>query len=59
MARRVDRCDRRPQHADDDWDEGIRDPVSRTQVETLDANIASFGAKAYFPFRDLRQGIVT
>jgi 3-isopropylmalate/(R)-2-methylmalate dehydratase large subunit len=40
------------------WDEGIRDPISRTQVETLDENIRSFGAKAYFPFRDLRQGIV-
>ena len=40
------------------WDEGIRDPVSRTQVEALDANIRSFGAKVYFPFRDARQGIV-
>ncbi|HEX8741209.1 MAG TPA: aconitase family protein, partial [Casimicrobiaceae bacterium] len=40
------------------WREGIRDPISRTQVETLDANIASFGARAYFPFRDPRQGIV-
>jgi len=27
-------------------------------VETLDANIRVFGAKAYFPFRDRRQGIV-
>jgi 3-isopropylmalate/(R)-2-methylmalate dehydratase large subunit len=41
-----------------DWDKGIRDPVSRLQVETLDANIRDFGAKAYFPFRDRRQGIV-
>ncbi len=41
-----------------DWAQGIRDPVSRTQVETLDANIHAFGAKAYFPFRDARQGIV-
>jgi 3-isopropylmalate/(R)-2-methylmalate dehydratase large subunit len=41
-----------------DWDQGIRDPVSRTQVETLDANIRAVGAKAYFPFRDARQGIV-
>ncbi|MFN0318474.1 MAG: 3-isopropylmalate dehydratase large subunit, partial [Burkholderiales bacterium] len=41
-----------------DWDQGIRDPISRTQVETLDANIAAFGAKAYFPFLDARQGIV-
>jgi 3-isopropylmalate/(R)-2-methylmalate dehydratase large subunit len=41
-----------------DWDQGIRDPISRTQVETLDANIRAFGAKAYFPFLDGRQGIV-
>jgi 3-isopropylmalate/(R)-2-methylmalate dehydratase large subunit len=41
-----------------DWGDGIRDPVSRTQVETLDANIRAHGAKAYFPFRDKRQGIV-
>ena len=40
------------------WSEGIRDPISRTQVDTLDANIRAFGAKAYFPFRDPRQGIV-
>jgi len=40
------------------WDQGIRDPISRTQVETLDANIKAFGAKAYFPFLDGRQGIV-
>jgi 3-isopropylmalate/(R)-2-methylmalate dehydratase large subunit len=40
------------------WDEGIRDPISRLQVETLDANIRATGAKAYFPFRDRRQGIV-
>ncbi|MFO1321644.1 MAG: 3-isopropylmalate dehydratase large subunit [Burkholderiales bacterium] len=41
-----------------DWDQGIRDPISRTQVETLDANIRAYGAKAYFPFLDKRQGIV-
>src|SRR5512144_517613 len=41
-----------------DWASGIRDPISRTQVETLDANIRADGAKAYFPFRDRRQGIV-
>jgi 3-isopropylmalate/(R)-2-methylmalate dehydratase large subunit len=41
-----------------DWQSGIRDPISRTQVETLDANIKATGAKAYFPFRDRRQGIV-
>ena len=40
------------------WDQGIADPVSRLQVETLDANIKAFGAKVYFPFRDARQGIV-
>jgi 3-isopropylmalate/(R)-2-methylmalate dehydratase large subunit len=40
------------------WDRGIDDPVSRLQVETLDANILATGAKAYFPFRDQRQGIV-
>ena len=41
-----------------DWAGGIRDPISRIQVETLDANIRATGAKAYFPFRDRRQGIV-
>jgi 3-isopropylmalate/(R)-2-methylmalate dehydratase large subunit len=43
------------------WDkgiEGITDKVSRLQVETLDKNIKAFGAKAYFPFLDKRQGIV-
>ncbi|HSB97922.1 MAG TPA: 3-isopropylmalate dehydratase large subunit, partial [Spongiibacteraceae bacterium] len=34
------------------------DPISRTQVETLDANMKEYGAKAYFPFLDGRQGIV-
>src|SRR5829696_5630566 len=41
-----------------DWQDGIRDPISRTQVETLDSNIRAHGAKAYFPFLDKRQGIV-
>ncbi len=41
-----------------DWNLGIRDPISRTQVETLDSNIKEHGAKAYFPFLDRRQGIV-
>ncbi|MBI3938389.1 MAG: 3-isopropylmalate dehydratase large subunit [Betaproteobacteria bacterium] len=41
-----------------DWEQGIQDPVSRLQVETLDANIKEFGALAYYPFRDARQGIV-
>ncbi|GHT89594.1 3-isopropylmalate dehydratase large subunit [Betaproteobacteria bacterium] len=40
------------------WDEGIKDPISRQQVETLDANIREVGALAYFPFKDARQGIV-
>ncbi|MQY50481.1 3-isopropylmalate dehydratase large subunit [Rhodocyclus gracilis] len=40
------------------WERGIEDPVSRLQVETLDANIHEFGALAYYPFKDSRQGIV-
>jgi 3-isopropylmalate/(R)-2-methylmalate dehydratase large subunit len=45
----------------DHWEEGyagITDPTSRQQVVTLDANIKAFGAAAYFPFLDKRQGIV-
>ena len=38
--------------------DGITDPTSRQQVTTLDANIKAFGAAAYFPFLDKRQGIV-
>ncbi|HEU4644573.1 MAG TPA: 3-isopropylmalate dehydratase large subunit, partial [Burkholderiales bacterium] len=40
--------------------DGISDPVSRIQVDTLDANMRGVGAKAkaYFPFLDRRQGIV-
>jgi 3-isopropylmalate/(R)-2-methylmalate dehydratase large subunit len=38
--------------------DGIRDPISKTQIVTLDANIKAFGAAAYFPFLDRRQGIV-
>jgi 3-isopropylmalate/(R)-2-methylmalate dehydratase large subunit len=41
-----------------DWDKGIEDPISKLQVDTLDKNINEFGAKAYFPFLDPRQGIV-
>lgn len=41
-----------------DWDKGIQDPISRQQVETLDSNIRTFGAKAYFPFKDSGQGVV-
>ncbi|MCF8174325.1 MAG: 3-isopropylmalate dehydratase large subunit [Burkholderiaceae bacterium] len=40
------------------WERGIQDPISRQQVETLDANIREVGALAYFPFKDRRQGIV-
>jgi 3-isopropylmalate/(R)-2-methylmalate dehydratase large subunit len=43
------------------WERGIAgivDPTSRLQVETLDSNMRQFGAKAYFPFLDKRQGIV-
>ena len=45
----------------DHWDQGydgISDPVSKQQIVTLDANIKAFGAAAYFPFLDKRQGIV-
>jgi len=38
-------------------DAGIEDPVSRTQVETLESNVTSFGLK-FFPMADVRQGIV-
>jgi 3-isopropylmalate/(R)-2-methylmalate dehydratase large subunit len=38
--------------------DGITDPTSKQQVVTLDANIKAFGAAAYFPFLDRRQGIV-
>ena len=31
-----------------DWDQGIKDPISRLQVETLDANIKEHGALSYF-----------
>ncbi len=37
--------------------EGIADPISRLQVETLDANAKSFGL-TYFNMNDQRQGIV-
>jgi 3-isopropylmalate/(R)-2-methylmalate dehydratase large subunit len=42
----------------DNWNEGIKDPISRLQVETLNANIRETGAKVFFPFLDKRQGIV-
>ena len=40
------------------WDRGIEDPISRLQVETLDANIKDFGALVYFPFKHANQGII-
>ncbi|MBC8007391.1 MAG: 3-isopropylmalate dehydratase large subunit [Prolixibacteraceae bacterium] len=43
------------------WEDGyggIDDPISKEQIVTLDSNIRSFGAAAYFPFLDKRQGIV-
>jgi 3-isopropylmalate/(R)-2-methylmalate dehydratase large subunit len=38
--------------------EGIADPISRLQVETLDKNIEKFGVQDYFGMNDARQGIV-
>ncbi len=40
-----------------DRDKGIADPISRTQVETLDANCRDFGLTE-FAMNDPRQGIV-
>src|SRR5215212_8139345 len=43
------------------WEEGmagVRDPLAKLQIQTLDANMKEFGAKVYFPFLDKRQGIV-
>jgi 3-isopropylmalate/(R)-2-methylmalate dehydratase large subunit len=42
----------------EDGYDGIGDPISKEQIVTLDSNIRSFGAAAYFPFLDKRQGIV-
>src|ERR1700687_2310871 len=38
--------------------QGIADPISRLQVETLDGNVAKFHVKTYFGMNDKRQGIV-
>jgi len=38
--------------------DGVADATSRAQISALDANIRAFGAAAYFPFLDRRQGIV-
>ncbi|MGC4109154.1 MAG: 3-isopropylmalate dehydratase large subunit [Nocardioides sp.] len=40
-----------------DWDQPIKDPVSRTQVETLRTNAAEFGVRLH-SLGDLDQGIV-
>ncbi len=40
-----------------DRSQGIAEPESRLQVDTLEANVAAFGVP-YFPVRDARQGIV-
>jgi 3-isopropylmalate/(R)-2-methylmalate dehydratase large subunit len=40
-----------------DWDQPIKDPVSRTQVETLRRNTEEFGIRLH-PLGDLDQGIV-
>ena len=38
--------------------DGIKDPISKLQITTLDANIKESGAAAFFPFLSKRQGIV-
>ncbi|HEX4177952.1 MAG TPA: aconitase family protein, partial [Rhizomicrobium sp.] len=40
-----------------DRDQGITEPESRLQVETLEKNAKDFGIE-YFPMNDIRQGIV-
>jgi 3-isopropylmalate/(R)-2-methylmalate dehydratase large subunit len=39
-------------------DQGIADPISRLQVETLDDNVVKYHVKTYFGMKDHRQGIV-
>jgi len=41
-----------------DWENGIEDPISRLQVETLYTNIKETGALVYFPFKHANQGII-
>jgi 3-isopropylmalate/(R)-2-methylmalate dehydratase large subunit len=38
--------------------EGIADPISKLQVDTLDQNVDKFHVRTYFGMRDHRQGIV-
>ena len=40
-----------------DRDQGVADPVARTQLETLQENVNTFGI-TFFPMSDVRQGIV-
>ena len=40
------------------WDRDIEDPVSKRQVDTLDANIKQTGALIYFPVKHANQGII-
>ena len=50
VARRLDRRHRRPQHADHATaHDGIADPISRLQVETLDANMRRATASTLLP----------
>jgi len=39
-------------------EQGIADPISRLQVETLDENVVKFHVRTYFGMKDGRQGIV-
>ena len=59
VPRRVDAAIAVPDHnvPTTDRSQGIADPVSRLQVETLDANCAEFGITE-FKMDDIRQGIV-
>src|ERR1035437_4325632 len=41
-----------------DWDQDSADPISKIQVDTLDANIKEFGALVYYPFKHKNQGII-
>jgi len=41
----------------EDRKNGIAEPESRLQIETLEQNVAAFGVP-YFPYTDIRQGIV-
>ncbi len=40
------------------WSHGIKDPISKIQVDTLDKNIRKFKINNYFPFGSKNQGIV-